>query len=80
MSSPTTTDPVRVAQARRARAVKALRRDPSNPDLATEAAEALSEMRAATIERAIRRVVADWGPLSPEQRDRLAVLLTGRSR
>lgn len=70
-------DPLRVATARRARAVKCLRRDPDNPDLVGEAADALAEVGAANLEFAIRRVVDDWPPLNPAQRDRLAVLLNG---
>lgn len=48
-------------------------RSDNDPDLVA----ARRELGVAKLEDHIERVVSDWPPLTPDQRDRLAVLLRG---
>lgn len=59
-----------------ARAARAAQRDPS-PEAQAALDEARAEYRVVSLEEHIQAVVSQAGPLSAEQRDRLALLLGG---
>lgn len=63
----------RTARARGRSNVLKRHREPGDPAIA----EAERDLRAAQLEDHIERVVAAAPPLTPEQRDRLALLLRG---
>ncbi len=58
--------------------IAALSRDRSPDD--PEILDARRDLRAARLEEHVRKVVADWPPLTDEQLDRLAGLLRGGAR
>jgi len=60
-----------------ARAHKRAKHNPDDPVAAEDVCRARRDYYAATLEKHIRRVVAEAPDLTAEQRDRLAILLRG---
>jgi hypothetical protein len=76
---PDPTEPLTHKRAGIARAEQARRRKPDDPDAAARVERLRAEYRAARAEQFIRELMTAAPPLTTEQRDRLAVLLTGAS-
>lgn len=65
----------RDARARLASAAASLKRRPGDPDAVRAVDDLRTEYRTVALEEHIRAVVAEAPPLTPVQRDRLALLL-----